>query len=167
MQDRSFQRQLGARRDAAAADIAAHPELVLAPQLAWYRRVRIWNRLQTVRMNGAGIHLQHRKAMVELAWRDVTKWSRTGLADWTLHAGERQVSILVKADHGFTAEDMRRVEGRLIYHVASLPEASLRDDAVNAYRNWRERVSRGRRRASYTPSRRSEDLAKPIDAADG
>ena len=128
LQERWLARRLISMRSAARADEALEPVLDVSPRPKGLRRIRKRrDRILSVRLDEVGLVISRRESEAQLIWADVKRWDRDGLAEWTLWDTRGTFALALKREHGFTEDQLKRIDNRVALHTAELPHRTLRE----------------------------------------
>jgi hypothetical protein len=142
LNDRYFRSSIAARHAHGQADFDGQPVLALTPTLKGAKRVfRPRHRPLLVHVDAERIRIEREKATTDMSWKHVIAWQRKKLTHWTLYTATNQLEIALSEDHGFTGEELRRIEDRLIYHVATLPQRTFIGEVRTSLTVWQTRVT--------------------------
>lgn len=122
---RHFHRQLSKAKELGEQDENLEPVLKFSFQSKWYRwHFNLWS-ARSIQLDREGVKIEYRKRDSELLWQDIKRWRRDGLAEWVLWGKEEALKISV-TNFGLTEEELIRIDRRLTFHVAGLPQATWR-----------------------------------------
>ena len=148
LQRRLLRRTLGKMRELALQDVLVDPVLEINPAPKRFLRVvKRKPRLLTIRLDAEGIRIVRPKRVEALAWSDVARWSRDGLADWKLSGAHGAADIALTNDDGLSEADLKRIDNRLALYVSERPQSTVRQELADARVKLRAGVRKIARRA--------------------
>ena len=69
-----------------------------------------------------GFELERKDHVLEGSWSEVTRWERTGLADWTLYFGDEKHEVGLKGRDGFSKSDRWAFDRRMSLYTEDIRE---------------------------------------------